>query len=391
MAHYLLYWRPDTVRNMRSDTLLYYAGSDQFTRMHVAPGDVLWGVTSFEPGDLRLVGRIQVSEVTTSRERASKLARGGWLWEHAGEFVFGTPETSRPKQDLDISEAATTLTFERNAERLPENFSGQHLQSMRRLTDASAGLLEQQWSDSPSGHSTRNPPWQRDELILALDLYFRLGQTVADDTNSDVIAVSELLNKLPIHPVRPDADRFRNPNGVALKLANFRAVDQPGRGMARGNRLDRVLWEEFAGNPQRLRNVAETIRIGVTTEARRLDVAVVSEPDEEEFPEGRIIYRLHRARERNRALIERKKAQVLALHGRLACEVCGFDFAAVYGPLGDGYIECHHAVALHESPEDRKSRLEDVVLVCANCHRMIHRKRPWLTVASVKTLLVRQD
>ena len=51
--------------------------------------------------------------------------------------------------------------------------------------------------------TTRNPPWEYDELILALDLYLRRGQpSVADP---EVIALSQLLNRLPIHESRPDS------------------------------------------------------------------------------------------------------------------------------------------------------------------------------------------
>lgn len=64
----------------------------------------------------------------------------------------------------------------------------------------------------------QNPVWARDELLLALDLYLSQGQL--DDTHALVIEVSELLNRLPIHTVRPDLERFRNANGVALRLAN---------------------------------------------------------------------------------------------------------------------------------------------------------------------------
>ena len=71
--------------------------------------------------------------------------------------------------------------------------------------------------------SPRNPPWAEDELILALDLYLRQGRL--DDTHPLVIELSEALNRLPIHSHRPDHARFRNPNGVALKLANFSALD----------------------------------------------------------------------------------------------------------------------------------------------------------------------
>ena len=75
----------------------------------------------------------------------------------------------------------------------------------------------------------------RDELILALDLYRRFG--IADDRHPEVVRLSEIRNRLPIHSSRPDEVRFRNPNGVGLKLANFAALDPdyPGVGMSRGD------------------------------------------------------------------------------------------------------------------------------------------------------------
>ena len=62
--------------------------------------------------------------------------------------------------------------------------------------------------------------------------------------------------------------------------------------------------------------------------------------------------------------------------GRLLCEVanCGFDFAHVYGTVGEGYAEVHHKVPLSEAPaEGRKIVLDDLAVVCSNCHAIIHR------------------
>ena len=69
----------------------------------------------------------------------------------------------------------------------------------------------------------RNPPWSRDELILALNLYLQAGKLNPND--SRVIELSTLLNRLPIHTIKPDEEKFRNPNSIVLKLANFRALD----------------------------------------------------------------------------------------------------------------------------------------------------------------------
>lgn len=55
------------------------------------------------------------------------------------------------------------------------------------------------------------------------------------------------------------------------------------------------------------------------------------------------------------------------------CEACGFDYEECYGDIGAGYIEIHHLLPLSQSEKKTISlSIEDVVLVCANCHRMLH-------------------
>jgi 5-methylcytosine-specific restriction protein A len=68
----------------------------------------------------------------------------------------------------------------------------------------------------------RNPPWTTDEVILALDLYFREGQL--DDTDPKVSELSGVLNALPVNTGTQYETTFRNANGVAMKLANFAAL-----------------------------------------------------------------------------------------------------------------------------------------------------------------------
>jgi anti-sigma B factor antagonist len=57
------------------------------------------------------------------------------------------------------------------------------------------------------------------------------------------------------------------------------------------------------------------------------------------------------------------------------CEVCGFDFGEVYGELGEGYIEIHHLRALSQHKGEAKATtFKRVRAVCANCHRVLHRR-----------------
>lgn len=227
----------------------------------------------------------------------------------------------------------------------------------------------------------RNPDWADDELILALDLYRRQG--LLDDRDPRVIDLSELLNSLPIHTTRPDIERFRNPNGVALKLANFAALDPdyPGMGMRRGGQRDRAIWARYADRRDQLDALASAIRTGAAS-----GFPAVPEEDEDEAEEGRLLYRRHRAYERDPRLRSRKKTQARETTGRLACEVCGFDFENAYGSLGHDFIECHHLVALSATGR-RTTRLSDLALLCSNCHRMAHRRRPWPTIQELRDLI----
>ena len=91
--------------------------------------------------------------------------------------------------------------------------------------------------------------------------------------------------------------------------------------------------------------------------------------------EGDVRLRLHFARERSRALIAAKKNDFEARHeGRVFCELCGFSFVEYYPrTLGHGFIEVHHIEPLASRASPRRTVLSDLILVCSNCHRMIHR------------------
>jgi 5-methylcytosine-specific restriction protein A len=96
---------------------------------------------------------------------------------------------------------------------------------------------------------------------------------------------------------------------------------------------------------------------------------------------------MHRVRERNRELVKRKRAAVLRETGRLACEACDFDFNDRYGEHGRGFIEVHHLLPLHALSPGSRTRLQDLAILCANCHRMVHAKSKWLTLLQLKELL----
>lgn len=129
----------------------------------------------------------------------------------------------------------------------------------------------------------------------------------------------------------------------------------------------------------------------VVGEAGSLLATVPSGEDEEAaFPEGAAAYRTHLRRERSGSAPKLAKERRLRETGDLKCDVCDFSFVEVYGERGAGFIEAHHNRPLSEVRTAVKTRPSDLALVCSNCHRMLHRMRPWMNVKHVRTLIRRQ-
>lgn len=238
----------------------------------------------------------------------------------------------------------------------------------------------------------RNPKWHRDEIILALDLYSRLEPGQISSTNSEIQELSQLLNQLPIHDVRPDEAKFRNANGVSLKLSNFLAIDPSyhGVGMQSFSKLDEKVFKEFESDTTRLHKIASRLR----EVSKDLELAnqlyLISEDKEDdliEVNEGAVIYKLHKFRERDSSIIKKKREAEFQKLGKLPCEACTFDFFQKYGKLGYKYIECHHRTPLSDFSSSTKTGLNDLALVCSNCHRMLHRKVDTLSVEGLRNIL----
>ena len=109
--------------------------------------------------------------------------------------------------------------------------------------------------------------------------------------------------------------------------------------------------------------------------------------DDNSFPEGKRKLRMHICRERNQQVIKKAKEEYRNKYGNLRCQVCGFDFEKTYGEIGKDFIEGHHTIPVSDLKENDKTKVEDIALVCSNCHKMLHRKRPWKSINELKDLL----
>lgn len=85
-----------------------------------------------------------------------------------------------------------------------------------------------------------------------------------------------------------------------------------------------------------------------------------------------------------------KAKQKCIEHYGAVCTICGFDFEKVYGERGKGFIHVHHLIPVSKIGKDYKvDPIKDLRPVCSNCHTMIHRYKPELTIEEMKELLKR--
>ncbi|MGY2118913.1 HNH endonuclease [Nocardia gipuzkoensis] len=241
-----------------------------------------------------------------------------------------------------------------------------------------------------------DPPWTRDELILACDLIMDNGWRQIRESDPRAKELSELLKRASIHPPERRSPKFRSTGSVSRKTADLETArpDHEG-GKTRGSKEGREVLDDFMNSPHEMHAAAVEIRNGILsgefsaglTEEVTWDIAF---PEDVGFREGRLLAGRYFRRERDRRLRARKIADFLKTADRVRCEVCYFDFEAVYGPHGSNYIECHHVVPLHVSGET-ETRLADLILLCSNCHRMIHYRAQWLHPDDLRTLVRQQD
>lgn len=83
--------------------------------------------------------------------------------------------------------------------------------------------------------------------------------------------------------------------------------------------------------------------------------------------------------------------QFFTKDGKISCSCCSFNFADFYGEeIGNEFIEIHHTKPIFKyEEEDMENTLEQAVKnllpVCSNCHRMIHRN--WKKPLEIQVLM----
>lgn len=160
------------------------------------------------------------------------------------------------------------------------------------------------------------------------------------------------------------------------------------------NQSDLILLDEAVPIPdsivKRTYNRYGLIRLDQTQyESVRNDVAdspLLFDHEDIDFPEGQLVKRTHLRRERNPQIAREAKEHFVKKHGALRCEACDWPTDQSYPSSfpAQNVIEAHHDVWLSSSAHGGRTKVSDLRMLCPNCHRAIHRIRPWLLVDELR-------
>ena len=190
--------------------------------------------------------------------------------------------------------------------------------------------------------------------------YGRRVKFIAKKNNDNFIPISQTLWK--------NINLSGINQGNACKLDNVKGI---------GN-LDELLFEVWKRFEDSFTNIDQKSAI---TTSSILNEIETTNPDIS-VAEGELKLVSHLVRERNQKIIAEKKRDAIR-NGNLKCEVCSFSFIETFEVE---FIECHHITPISIAGV-RKTTMADLALVCANCHRMLHKKfdGEYLTIDELRT------
>ncbi len=190
-----------------------------------------------------------------------------------------------------------------------------------------------------------------------------INDDLIDDGSShpykrQMVVVAKDSNPIP----KPTQLNFQQPNRGWTCDIDLIKPFKPSNTFVTKNDKQKFLWNLFSSTDKQIKRINKIQKEMFLSE--QIEGVVEGE---EKYKLGR-----HKYFERDPIVIAQKK-KIAILNNTLICEVCRFDFQLIYGAHGTGFIECHHITPIAGNGK-RITRIEDLALVCSNCHKMLHRR-----------------
>lgn len=219
----------------------------------------------------------------------------------------------------------------------------------------------------------RPPKWTRDEVILAVDVFFNTDEK---PTSDDIQELSMLLNSLPIFTIEEKTDVFRNENGVGQHLMRFRWGLKEGCKIHITN-LFLDVYNEYQYKREELHKIAEAIKRCLPL-VEKYTFGSIEETMG--FQYGAILGHLHRNLEKKHGKAQLKNAD--------RCELCGINPRSIYNLVNEDILETHWLVDPSKYAEGMVPQKKELLVVCPNCHNALHQAYPWIEQHQLATIFL---
>lgn len=239
----------------------------------------------------------------------------------------------------------------------------------------------------------KNPAWTKEEIILALDLYFKKINSGAsfNRTEPEIIELSYLLRLANFHPDNTKSENFRSVDSIVFKLNNIMYIDK-GKGAKNHSDLDLSTYQEFVNDRTNLTILAKKIRTKIfektliknkeieedfNTEVQKSKI--MSEEELKSIPNTIEISK--NVKNYNYFKRNSKLSKTVLFKSDYKCEACNVKtFKSKSGM--PNYVEAHHLIPINQQYNDifkmeykmyKSLDIEcNIVSLCPNCHAKFH-------------------
>ncbi len=226
-------------------------------------------------------------------------------------------------------------------------------------------------------NSSKESGWRDEELILLIGYMGKIKDYKNYEQLNDLFGGIKKLNSLFSNEYPSNQ---RSLEDISNKLCELRKVSMLGN--KKNKYQGQYIVKKCQLDPKRFDDLIFSINLYLNQSC-----VISSSFSSFSGAEGAIAEKKHFERERDWKIIKAKKELVLFEKGVLECEACGFNFSKKYGQRGLHYLEVHHKKPISTYQDEEVTLLEDLCVLCSNCHKMIHRKKPWLSLETLKNIV----
>ncbi|PXV66924.1 hypothetical protein CLV62_104186 [Dysgonomonas alginatilytica] len=239
-------------------------------------------------------------------------------------------------------------------------------------------------------------PWKKEELILTLALYKVLTFGQMHGTNPKVIALSRVLNELPLYEKNIRSENFRSIASVSLRLSNFRSCDPKcnTKGLlSSGTGLFKEIFNEYCKKDKLLASAVADIEKKYNVNIQHLlskdKPGNIQDKMKRNDEMDNNLYQLHKSKEVDTSFYRKVKEYHYGKSG--TCSVCRIKLNNIYGKLGEDIMEYH---CIKRFSTDKNASVEvcigDYIQVCPACHKLLDKHYGLIEHEELKNIIRNQ-